>query len=361
MSAQPHTDESAPEMLSREEIRQLPGSERRRYVERIRIFYPRWHAITNEISRCHQLFPLAAEPECLLLVGPPGAGKTTLLASYAQQFPAVFTESATLRPVVMATTPSRANVNNLETALLTALGDPAADRGSIGSRELRLIRYFKEICRVELLILDDLQHFWDRGSKTILLDASNWLKTFIKETKVSCVLVGLPGEAEAVVNTNSQLAGLFGDPYRLNPFEWDEADPASTRDEFCTFLAELEDRLPLKKPSHLASYETALRCYAACDGILRYLMALIRRATYLALEREQEYLDHNLLSEAFKGRLAGERRGIPNPFTGELPDLETIKKNKVAKQETGVGEGTNRRSQPRDPDSPPREGSKDIF
>ena len=90
-------------------------------------------------------------------------------------------------------------------------------------------------------------------------------------------------------------------------------------------------------------------------------MALIRRATYLALEREQEYLDHNLLSEAFKGRLAGERRGIPNPFTGELPDLETIKKNKVAKQETGVGEGTNRRSQPRDPDSPPREGSKDIF
>jgi len=178
-------------MLSREEICQLPGPERRRYVERIRILYPRWHAITDEIRRCHQLYPLAAEPECLLLVGPPGAGKTTLLASYAKLFPAVFTESATLRPVVMATTPSRANVNNLETALLTALGDPAADRGSIGSRELRLIRYFNEICLVELLILDDLQHFWDRRSKTILLDASNWLKTFIKETKVSCVLVGL--------------------------------------------------------------------------------------------------------------------------------------------------------------------------
>src|SRR6266700_934001 len=253
------------------------------------------------------------------------------------------------------------NSLDLETALLTALGDPAADRGSIGSRELRLIRFFKEICRVEMLILDDLQHFWDRRSKTILLDASNWLKTFIKETKVSCALVGLPGEAEAVVNTNSQLASLFGDPYRLNPFEWDETDPASTSDEFRNFLSELEDRLPLKKPSHLASYETALRCCAASDGMLRYLMALIQRATRLALDRGQEYLDHNLLSEAFNGRLASERRGVPNPFMGKLPDLETIKNNRVAKQETGVGEGTNRRSHPRDPDSPPRERSKDFF
>jgi len=110
-------------MLSREEICRLPRSERRRYVERIRIFYPRWHTITDEIRRCHQLFPLAAEPECLLLVGPPGAGKTTLLTSYAQQFPAVFTESATLRPVVMATTPSRANVNNLVQTVIKSFRD----------------------------------------------------------------------------------------------------------------------------------------------------------------------------------------------------------------------------------------------
>ncbi len=317
--------------------------------------------VEQEETQCHQLYQVAAEPECLLLVGPPGAGKTTLLASYAIQFPAVFTDTATLRPVVMATTPSRANVNNLETALLSALGDPAADKGSIGSRELRLIRFFKEICLVELLILDDLQHFWDRRSKTILLDASNWLKTFIKETRVSCVLVGLPGEAEAIVNTNSQLASLFGDPYKLSPFEWDETEPKSTREVFCTFLAELEERLPLKKPSHLASYETALRCFAASDGILRYLMALVRRATYLALEREQEYLDHDLLFQAFKDRLAGARRGIPNPFTDKLPDLEAIKKNKAVKQESGDGQGTNRRSKPRNPDSLPREGSKDIF
>jgi len=304
---------------------------------------------------------VAAEPECLLLVGPTGAGKTTLLASYAQDYPAIFTKTAILRPVVMATTPSRANVNNLETVLLRALGDPAADKGSIGSRELRLIRYFKEICIVELLILDELQHFWDRQSKTILHDASNWLKTFIKETKVSCVLVGLPGDSEAIINTNPQLAGLFGDPYMLSPFRWDETEPASTRDVFCTFLAELEERLPLKRPSHLASYETALRCFAASDGILRYLMALIRRATYLALEREQEYLDQDLLFQAFRDRLAGERRGIPNPFTDKLPDLEELKKNKAMKQEKGDEQGTNNRSKPRNPNDPPRESSKDIF
>lgn len=361
MSNENSLDEVTSKKLSHEEICQLPTSERIRYVEHMRILYPLWHTITKEIHHCHQMQKVAAEPQCLLLVGPPGAGKTTLLASYARSYPTIMTEMATLRPVVMATTPSRANVNNLETALLNALGDPAADKGTIGKRELRLIKYFKEICQVELLILDDLQHFWDRQSHTILLDASNWLKTFVKETKVSCILVGLPGEAEAVVDTNPQLARLFGDPYVLSPFEWDETNSTTTKNMFCTFLKELEQRIPLKEPSHLASYETALRCFVASDGIMSYLMALIRKATYLALEQKQEHLDHDILFQAFKDRLAGERRGIPNPFEGDLPNLEAIKKTRVIKQEVSNAEGTNRRSTPRDPNSPPKEGLKDIF
>ena len=163
-------------------------------------------------------------------------------------------------------------------ALLDALGDPGATKGSIGARERRLIGYFKERCRVELLILDELQHFVDRDNQKILLNASNWLKTFIKETKVSCLLIGLQDDAEEVVNSNPQLARLFGDPYVLSPFEWDETKPDATKEVFREFpAAEIEKMLPLKEPSHLAQYEIALRCFAASGGIMSYHMKPIER------------------------------------------------------------------------------------
>jgi hypothetical protein len=349
--------------FSREETCKLPQSARLRWVEQMRVFYPLWKEISEEIQRCHQMKAIAAEPQCMLLVGPSGAGKSTLVGSYAQRYSAIMTDKVIQRPVVMATIPSPANIGNLETALLGALGDPAAAKGSIGAREYRLIKFFREeMCNVELLILDELQHFVDRDNQKILLSASNWLKTFVKETKVSCVLVGLQGEAEDVVDANPQLARLFGDPYVLAPFEWDETRPEGTSDKFRLFLAELEKLLPLKEPSHLTDYETALRCFAACDGIISYLMALIRRATYLALEKECEHLDLDFFAKAFTQRLAGERRGIPNPFIGGLPNLEEIKKNRPKRQQRKHNKrGTNRRSQPRNPDEPPEERMKDIF
>jgi hypothetical protein len=304
---------------------------------------------------------ITAEPQCMLLVGPTGAGKTTLAASYARQYPAIFTDTVTLRPVVMATTPSTASVPNLMIALLRALGDPGATRGTIGAKEYRLYRYFKEMCKVELLILDELQHFVDRDSQKILLNASNWLKTFIKETKVSCVLIGLQNDAEEVVDSNPQLARLFGDPYVLAPFEWDETRPDTTKEVFRDFLRELEILLPLKEPSDLANYETALRCFAACSGTVSYLMELFRWATNLALEQERECLDYDLLSQAFTERLAPKRRGIPDPFEGKLPNLEELKNIQAEHQTKRNRRGTNRRSKPRNPDQPPEEHLKDIF
>jgi hypothetical protein len=90
-------------------------------------------------------------------------------------------------------------------------------------------------------------------------------------------------------------------------------------------------------------------------------MKLVRAATTLALERRRECLDLDVLSEAFKEELAPERRGIPDPFTGGLPDLEEIKKNQSKLQKKRNRRGTNRRSRPRNPDDPPQERLKDIL
>src|SRR5215831_748955 len=91
-----------------EAIRQLPAQERLAYVEQIRVLYPRWQEVIAEIRRCHQMNTLAAEPQCLILVGPTGAGKTTLIDSYTRNYPAVTSETSIRRPVVQATIPTPA-------------------------------------------------------------------------------------------------------------------------------------------------------------------------------------------------------------------------------------------------------------
>ncbi len=302
---------------TREDICKLPGSQRVAWVERIRIFHRRWYEITGEIERCHEMKFEAAEPQCLLVVGPTGAGKTTLISSYASRYQVNYTPNLTLIPIVQATIPTPASEKSLATALLYALGDPLAGRGTTGAMTQRLIKLMKD-CRVELLMLDELQHFVDRDSQKVLQNASNWLKMVIKETKVACILAGLENEAEQVININPQLARLFGDPLVLSPFRWDEARPETIK-EFRTCLADLEVMLPLNEPSHLSSRELAWRCFVASGGLMSYLMALVRRATNLALSTGRENLDLNILATAFDQRLAGQRRGLANPFVGEPP------------------------------------------
>jgi hypothetical protein len=295
----------------------LPLEERLRRVERIRVFHRQFQTITAEIKRCHKFKGIAAEPQCLLLVGPTGAGKTTLINSYTANFPPTITETGLICPVLSATIPTPASEKNLAMALLFALGDPLAGRGTTAVMTQRLIKLLRD-CEVEILLLDELQHFVDRDSQKILQNASNWLKMVIKETNVSCVLVGLQGEAEQIVNINPQLARLFGDPLVLGAFHWNENEP-NTIQEFRTWLAELESLLPLSQPSELYRRETAWRCYVATGGIMSYLMALLRSATHLALEQGREKLDLELLATAFDLRLAGQRRRLANPFRGEAP------------------------------------------
>jgi hypothetical protein len=294
----------------------LALTERKRLIESIHITFPRLLRVRSKISYCHTHSKIAAEPECMLIMGRQGAGKTTLCSSYARQFPRVVTKERVMIPVLAASIPAPASVKSLPTRVLRALGDSYPDRGTAVSQTLRIINFFAK-CGVELMILDEFQNFIDANSNAILINISNWLKDLINETRKPVVLVGMP-HSERILLANPQLERRFSMRETLEPFGW---GTAAAQAEFGRFLEELDIRLPFPQRSNLAAVETAMRIFYATQGIVGYVMKLVRRAAIMAIDEGADCLDLELLARAYKERLAARMLSDINPFRCDLESL----------------------------------------
>ena len=317
---------------------EFPDDDRKKLIERIRITFPRFRRVLDKIAYCHAHSKIAAEPECLLITGVQGAGKTTLCRTYARRYPRTVTKEGTVIPVLSTSAPSITTKRSLPTRLLRDLGDGAAHRGTSVTQTLRIIKLVED-CGVELIILDEFQHFIDSDSDVVLVNISNWLKDLINETEKPVVLVGMP-HSEAVLSANPQLERRFSMRESLEPFGW---DASAKQGEFRSFLKHLDRKLPLPKRSDLASYELAFRIYCATDGLIGYVMKLVRRAATLAVDEKLERVDMELLAESYDERLSSRLPRRANPFRAALEEL-SIEPSPSA----GLAvKKSNRRSKPR--------------
>ncbi|MEH2124254.1 MAG: TniB family NTP-binding protein [Nostoc sp.] len=289
-------------------------------INNIYVLYPRLQEILEAIEYCHHFSSGKAEPECMFLSGNTGVGKTTIYKAYANKYPKLVTRSGTFVPILAVTIPSPATVKTVVTKLLWKLGDPAYDKGTIGNQTIRLIGLLKD-CQVELIILDEFQHFIDRDSERVLKTVSDWLKTLILDTNLPIILIGLP-EAEEVLKlkSHSQLSRRFANRHYLSSFEW-QADGGA---EFRTFLHLLESKLPLAQASNLSEVYTARRLYYASDGVVAHIMKLVRYGAYLALNQNQEKLDLNILATAFEKSVRADKPDKNNPFITDKFEIETV-------------------------------------
>lgn len=228
-----------------------------------------------------------------------------------KDYPRRHTPEKTIVPVLYTRVPVPATCKSLVSRLLIAISDPAAEKGSQISQTLRLKR-FLEMCGVELLILDEFQHFQDRDSHKVLRTVSDWLKLLMDETGVPIVLVGLP-YSHTILDApgNEQLQRRFGGRIELEAFRY---STSKERQDFRRFLNVIDDKLPLAEKSDLADPSTALCIFEATNGVIGNVMKLIRHATRFALESNQEKLTMEILGLAYEQRLAANNPGKPNPF-----------------------------------------------
>ncbi len=233
------------------------------------VFYRRFVAAVDEISRVHRRGVLLKVSDSLQIVGQTGSGKTSLAKWYEEQFPRTEQDGQTHIRVLRVETPECPTVKSFAEAILVALGDPWAHKGTATEKTER-IKHLCEKCGVELLIIDEIQHFNEGNRHAELMRVTDWLKTLINRLCIPVVLVGLP-RSIAVTRSNPQLRRRFAAPYYLAPFSFSTAEDQR---EFRGLLKALAQDLP-KGSVKIWAPEEAIRFFYASCGLVDFVVKLL--------------------------------------------------------------------------------------
>lgn len=291
-------------------------------IESIYVVSPALKEVLDTIRFCHHYSRHYREPKCLLITGRPGVGKTSLAEYYLKDFPRLDTEETVEVPVLYLRIEVPATPKHMVSALLDALGDPEADKGNIGSQTRRLRTYLREL-KTAAIILDEFQHFIDRDSLKVLKTISDWLKLLIDNSKVSVILMGMP-YSHVILDArgNEQLKRRFSLRRHIEPFGW--GGNASEQEGFRNFLKLIDGQLPFNKKANLAGKTLAFRFYCATNGVIFYVMDIIRMAALSAIEQSLEGLELPVLADAYNKSLASAYPDRGNPFCCEPCELKII-------------------------------------
>ncbi|GAB2180940.1 hypothetical protein DLREEDagrD3_11630 [Denitratisoma sp. agr-D3] len=248
----------------------------------------------------------------LLLTGPSGAGKSTMVRAYLDSFPRVHETERTHIPVLLVSVPSSPTSRSLASAILEALGYKKAHRGTAPEMTARIHELFIR-CGVEMVLLDEFQHLFYAPSLNAFRDVTDWLKNFLEATRVGMVACGLPA-AEAVVNSNEQLARRFSARIRVAPFAFDQDEDFQ---EFRGVLKSLGTYLPIPPETPLYESNLARRIHVGSYGLMDYVIKILEGAVSVAASAGLDRLDLDTLAAGFRNRVW---RDVPerlNPFHPE--------------------------------------------
>ena len=108
-----------------------------------------------------------------------------------------------------------------------------------------------------MVMIDEFQHFVDKGSNKIMHNAADWLKVLVDDCHVALVVAGLP-TCQAVLERDEQLSGRLLAPMFMPRFDWHNK---SEREEFEAILGAFHESISsyFDLPA-LDSPEMAFRC-----------------------------------------------------------------------------------------------------
>jgi hypothetical protein len=264
--------------------------------ERIRrIRTDRWIAYARAESALAKMEDLLVYPQRMrmpnmLLVGPTNNGKTMIVEKFRRgHLPKLFgTNYVALVPVLKIQMPPGPDEYRFLTAIADAL---AMDHKAKASARIAVLQGQAldgmRRKQTRMLVVDELHNILSGtpAQQRRLLNLIRWLGN---ELQIPLVGVGTV-EALRAVQSDDQLANRF-EPFAL-PLWSDD-------DDFRRLLNTLEAVLPLRKRSDLDDPTLANRIYAAGEGILGEIIAIIIRAAVEAVRSGSECITSRTIEDA---------------------------------------------------------------
>lgn len=271
------------------------------------ILHPGFVAATELLERCHRSHSGTDRPLMARLEGVSSVGKSSVFQAYAERHPRYRTSSGICIPVLYARIPSHPTPKSLFSSLLEALGADDPTYGSALYQEDRFVK-LQSACCVELILLDEIQHFVDRGRMRSHAGAADALKTLIERVSKPTVLCGAP-RAKLLYLLNNQLRNRFMTTLRLVPFSIEEA---SARRLFIGFLKKLCERVSAEIAELLRSEGFAVRVFYATDGLARHILDFVRHLRDVVQDGKAANLE--TAAFVFQRNFWAGAEGPKNPF-----------------------------------------------
>lgn len=271
---------------------------------------------SRRLEQCFAYSANASEPICIALVGESRTGKSRALEECSNLHPTIRDAEGLTTPILRVKTPSKPTVKGLAELMLRAMNDPRFDRGTENAKTTRL-QTLMQNCGTRMVIIDEFQHFVDKGSHKVMHHVADWLKILVDDSRVALVVAGLP-TCQAVLEQNEQLAGRFLSPVLMPRFDWSYQEQ---REEFEAILGAFHESLGryFDLPM-LDGPDMAFRCYCGTGGLMGYLSKFLRQVVWNALDARKKSISLADLCQAHDEAVwvkAG-LLGIPNPFTKDF-------------------------------------------
>lgn len=287
-------------------------------LEKIRTFegrtvlHPRHIRALERLDECYALTVETKKTRSVMVVGESGVGKSTLMNAFVEKYPRKETRNQTIIAVLVVSVPSSPSKGAMADAILTKFGDIYV-RGSVQDKRARILLLMKQ-CGVKCLVLDEFQHFIDRGGTRTYSAVADWIKEVMNEAGVSVIAFGLQNGL-LMLRSNSQMRRRFSSSINLLPWSLDTDED---RLEFRRLIKAFEKAMELPEQSLLYGEEMATRIYFACDGKIGYLAPFLSRALYLSLINGGQKVELEHLNRAFIDQIWGSASSKDNPFSADF-------------------------------------------
>lgn len=224
-------------------------------------------AALDAIKEAHVSYGSGDRPINVRIQGVSGVGKSSAFAVYAKRHPRRRSSKGTVVPVVLVSVPAQPTSKVLYTNILRSLGANEPGSGTSEHQRMRILMLFRA-CSVELLLIDEIHHFIDRGTARSHAAVADALKSLLDELDIPCVLGGAP-RGSRLFDLNNQLRNRFTRVVALRPFDGSTEEGLAT---LIGFLSALIDNFDECIKSFLLDPQIAERLFYATDGIPRLLV-----------------------------------------------------------------------------------------